>query len=297
MGKRKTTEEFIEQAKKVHKNKYDYSVTEYIRNNNNVNIICLIHGVFTQLPIHHLKGHGCKKCGFNSQRELKQKSFENFVNESNAIHGIYTYDKVKYINNQTLIEINCPFHGSFFQTPGNHLKGQGCSDCSKYGRKSKEVLLNKFKEVHGDKYDYSNMDFVNFHKKIEIICPKHGSFWQTPSNHYFSKQNCPNCSNRVSYLEKKWLDSLGVTNRQSKIKIGDRYFWPDGVDFSNKTIYEFYGDFWHGNPKKYKSNHPFIGGLTMGDIYKKTMDREQLFKDNGYSVVSVWESDFNEFNY
>ena len=62
MGKRKTTEEFIEQAKAVHGNKYDYSKVEYKGSHTKIIIVCSKHGEFEQDPNSHLQGRGCKKC-------------------------------------------------------------------------------------------------------------------------------------------------------------------------------------------------------------------------------------------
>jgi len=294
MTKRKTTEEFIDQAREVHGNKYNYNQTDYVRNSDKVLITCSLHGNFLQLPTHHLNGFGCKQCGYLSQRKIKQKSKKAFIKEANNIHGEYNYNNIKYVNNNLPVEIICKEHGLFYQTPGNHLSGKGCASCANRGKISKKQLIKRANKNHNNAYNYSKVVFTNFHEKIEIICSKHGSFFQTPSNHIHGRQGCPNCSNRSSVLEKKWLDSLGVVNRQIKLIINGQRFWVDGYSPETKTIYEFYGDFWHGNPERYSSDDPFLGGLTMGDKYQKTIERENVLKKHGFSVVSIWESDFNE---
>lgn len=296
MAKRKTNSQFVAEASRKHNYKYIYNKTKYVNNNTKVTITCSVHGDFKQLPTHHLAGSGCKKCGYLSQRELKRKDQEQFIIEANKVHGNYYYQYVNYINNNLPVKILCKDHGFFYQTPGNHLSGKGCAGCANRGKLSKKQLIKRANKVHNNSYNYNNVVFVNFHEKIEIICPNHGSFYQTPSNHIHGKQGCPKCSNRSSYLENKWLDSLGVKNRQVKLIIDGQRFWVDGYDVETKTIYEFYGDFWHGNPKKYDPKDPFLGKLTMEDKYKQTIEREKRLIKHGFSVVSIWESEFNELD-
>ena len=98
-------------------------------------IICPIHGEFWQTPHHHLQGHKCKKC------IDKLRLDNNFVNKSNIIHNnTNDYSKVKYINCETKVCIICPKHGEFWQTPHNHLKGQGCPIC-KQSKLEKDIFI------------------------------------------------------------------------------------------------------------------------------------------------------------
>ena len=125
-----TTEEFIERAKKVHGDKYDYSKTEYANNYTKVCIICPEHGEFWQTPNCHLDGQGCPKCGIKKRSVNKTLTTEEFIKKAMDIHGDkYDYSKVQYLNNRTKVCIICPEHGEFWQTPHNHLKGNGCPKC------------------------------------------------------------------------------------------------------------------------------------------------------------------------
>jgi len=193
--KRKTTQEFIEQAKKVHKNLYDYSKVEYINNQTKVIIICKIHGQFLQTPIHHLSKKGCPLCKGNRKKTTKE-----FIKDAKKIHkNTYNYSKVKYINNQTKVIITCIKHGDFFQIPSSHIyKKAGCPICAVENRKNKSTksvkeFIEQANFIHQNRYDYSKIKYINSLTKIEIICKKHGSFWQTPSNHLKGK-NCKKCS-------------------------------------------------------------------------------------------------------
>ncbi len=200
MSKRKTTEQFIEEAHKVHGYKYDYSKVEYINNKIKVCIICPIHGEFWQIPDNHLKGFGCSSCTNN----MKYNN-ESFINKSNIIHNFkYDYSKVEYINNKIKVCIICPKHGEFWQRPDKHLNGQGCSKCAtEYAnllrKYDNSIFIEKSKNIHNDKYDYSKVEYLNNHTKVCIICPIHGEFWQKPNDH-LRGVGCSKCNE--SHLEK-----------------------------------------------------------------------------------------------
>lgn len=122
-----TTSEFIDKAKKVHKNLYDYSKVDYVNNNTKVCIICPEHGEFWQLPSNHLRGTGCPKC-FGGVLDSK----EIFISKAQKVHGHkYDYSKVLYTNSNTQVIISCPIHGEFLQKPAHHLQAEGCPSCNK----------------------------------------------------------------------------------------------------------------------------------------------------------------------
>ena len=95
-----TTEEFIEKAKKIHGDKYDYSKVKYINNHIKVEIKCKEHGIFFQRPNGHLRGSECIKCGLNKISNIKRSNREEFIEKAIKVHGNkYDYSKVNYINN------------------------------------------------------------------------------------------------------------------------------------------------------------------------------------------------------
>ena len=115
MKKRLTTEEFIERARKVHGNRYDYSKVEYINDRTKICIICPIHGEFWQKPNNHLNGNGCRQCGILSRSLKRSKCKDEFIKEAIIKHnGKYDYSKVDYANNSTKVCIICPIHGEFW---------------------------------------------------------------------------------------------------------------------------------------------------------------------------------------
>lgn len=129
----------------------------------------------------------------------RKLTIEEFIEKSRRVHkGKYTYEHAVYVNNRTHIKITCPKHGLFLQTPNNHLNGQGCPKCkheeqSTTSRKDFNDVISAFKKRHGDKYDYSKVEYVNNHTKVCITCPEHGDFWQTPKQHSHG-QGCPKCA-------------------------------------------------------------------------------------------------------
>jgi len=213
---RSSTEEFIEKAKLVHSEKYDYSKVEYIKNNIKVKIICPIHGEFEQSPANHLLGMNCFKCAQKLNSDLKRISLEEFIMRANKIYSNkYDYSLVSFSKLSEKVIIICPIHGKFTQSANSHLAGHECQKCSMiskyedytyiYTYDSKDTFIPKAKQVHNNKYDYSLVDYKNCHTPVKIICPIHGIFEQTPFNHMKSK-GCSLCS----YIE------TGYNRRKNK---------------------------------------------------------------------------------
>lgn len=195
-----TTEEWIEKAQKIHGNKYDYSRVQYINAKTKVTIICPMHGEFLQRPDKHQQGRGCPKCALEYKSNLFKSNTTEFIEKARKIHGSkYDYSKVEYNKVSKKVEIICPIHGSFWQTPKGHLDGNGCIKCAHdkmHNARTKDVniFIKEANIVHNNKYDYSKVEYYNAHKEVCIICPQHGEFWQTPHSHLNKKSGCPICS-------------------------------------------------------------------------------------------------------
>lgn len=133
MSKRKTIEEFTQEAAIVHSNYYDYSKVTYTTSHNKITITCPIHGDFTQKPYSHLQGIGCKQCGIEKAHKATRKSFEAFKLKANQMHdGKYEYVEKTYKSNTGHVDIICPIHGTFSQNAVSHSNGgKGCPECAK----------------------------------------------------------------------------------------------------------------------------------------------------------------------
>jgi len=164
----------------------------------------------------------------------KKLTTEEFIEKAIAKHGhLYSYSEVSYVNARTKVCIICPKHGKFYQTPNGHLNGKGCFLCSR----EKAILpLEQFIEranlIHREKYDYRKVVYKGFGKKVCIICPLHGEFYQDPNNH-LKGYGCHSCSKIKLSRPVKFSTDLFI--KKSIITHGEKF------DYS-KVIYK--------NPRK-----------------------------------------------
>ena len=239
MAKKLTTEEFIKRAKEVHGDKYDYSKTDLDNRDEKgrVIIICPIHGEFWQKVYNHLNHYGCKECSYNNMRN----GVDKFIKQAKEIHGDkYDYSKVEYINNKTKVCIICPIHGEFWQKPNNHLQGQGCFECNGSIKYTTETFIKKAKEVHGDKYDYSKVEYIKSHIDIIITCPIHGDFLVKPYSH-LQGVGCSKCYGNKRLSKEEFI-------KHAKEIHGDKYDYSKVEYVNNRTkvciICPIHGEFW-----------------------------------------------------
>jgi hypothetical protein len=297
-AEKQTQEEFITKSRIIFGNTLDYSKVVYVNSWTEIILTCPKHGDFTIAPKDHLSyKRGCKICSgfmYNTQ---------SFIDKAVSIHGeTYLYDNVMFVSVKAPILITCKIHGDFEQRPDKHINGgQGCPRCKKSARKDLDYFITMGNKIHNNFYDYSLVEFTRMFDKISIICPLHGIFRQLPANHINHKQRCPKCIVGKSKKEKLWLDAIGLPDdnihRTVIIKLGKKKFIVDGFDPKTNTVYEFYGDFWHGNPKVYagKDINDALN-TSFESLYSKTLKRESLLKKNGFKVEAVWEYDFDETN-
>ena len=198
MSNKVTVEDFIQRARQVHGDKYDYSRLNYVNIITKACIVCPEHGEFWQYPYVHLKGSGCPECGKKMAALKHNLTIDEFIERAKKKHGDkYDYSKVEYMDIQTPVCIICPEHGEFWQRPSNHIEKSGCPECGRRNigstqRNSLNDFIEKAKKKHGDKYDYSKVEYTNGTNKVCIICPEHGEFWQIAKNH-LSGGGCPKC--------------------------------------------------------------------------------------------------------
>jgi len=203
---RLTTEEFIKRSKKIHNDKFDYSLVETDGIYNKVKIICPIHGIFEQVLKSHLKGYDCYDCGRLKANKTHTLNNEKFIKKAKEIHGDrYDYSLVEYISAKIKVKIICPIHGIFEQTPTIHThktNKSGCLICGGTKKITTDEFIEKAKEIHGDKYDYSLVEYEKNNKKVKIICKKHGIiFHKSPTNHIFWSSGCPICKSSTGEIK------------------------------------------------------------------------------------------------
>ena len=223
---RKSNKQFIDEAKLVHGDKYDYSKVEYKNNKTKVCIICPEHGEFWQIPYDHLRGIGCSKCYHKKRGKDQTLTQEVFLNRCIDKHGYkYDYSKSIYINMKTPVLIFCPIHGEFYQKPYDHLRGEGCPKCGRFKANdsnsySQDDFVKKCSKIHNNKYDYSLVKYHRSNDIVAIICPEHGVFQQRAANHLIG-QGCTKCANE------KIADAIRSNTeefvKKAKIIHGDKY--------------------------------------------------------------------------
>jgi len=292
MGKRKTTEEFVEQCIEIHSNKYDYSRVEYKNAASKVSIICKEHGEFTQIASNHARGRGCSKC----RNEKMSLGLDYFIVRSKEVHGDrYDYSKVDYINSRTKVCIICKEHGEFWQYPDNHFRLKcGCLKCSGNIPYTIEEFADKASKIHNNEYNYSKVEYINNCTKVIIICKKHGDFLQTPQ-HHLDGSKCPKCSDNQQMTRDDFVKKAIVSH-------GDRYDYSK-TKYSHIKNKEIITCKKHGEFEQKLDNHlqgkgcPHCINKNEGKVKELLLE---CFK--GWSIIpnkKIWDSykDYNHKRY
>ncbi|MFW6225878.1 MAG: hypothetical protein ACOC3V_02865 [bacterium] len=283
---------FINKSKKIHGNKYDYSLIDYKNNKTKVKIICIKHNhIFQQRPNDHLLGQGCILCKKDKLSSLKKYTKKIFLNKSKEIHGDkYDYSLVKYNGIDNKVNLICPEHGEFKQSPKNHMNGQGCTKCKNNKRLLNHDFINKSKLLHSNKYDYSLVEYKNNKTNIKIICPEHGEFKQKPIIH-ITGSGCPKCNQ--SKGEKMIMKFL---NKSKILYVYQKKF--ENCKFKNVLKFDFYLPEYntcieYDGQQHFKINK-FFGGEKE---FKKTKIRDEI-KNNfcEKNNISILRIPFDEFN-
>ena len=286
MAKRLTLEEFIEKARNIHGDKYDYSLVDYKNSTTKVKIICPIHGVFEQKPNIHLDGSGCIKCGGNIKLTTNE-----FIQKSRNIHGDkYNYDITIYNGHENKVKIICPIHGIFEQKANNHLYGADCFKCKGSKKKTSEDFILEANKIHNNKYDYSLVDYKNNKIKIKIICPTHGVFEQVPISH-LRNIGCPFCNESKGELKINnfLLKNNILYNREKTF---------DGCIFKNKMKYDFYLIEYnicieYDGVQHFKSRKHFGGEKMLLETQYRDKIKNEYCKNNNIRLVRIPYSEYD----
>jgi hypothetical protein len=269
LKQKKDINTFVKQANTLHKNKYDYSKSEYVNNKSKIKIICPKHGEFCQTPDNHISAkNGCPLCVKNPKITVN-----DFITRSIQKHGLrYDYSHIKYENLNKKIKIKCINHGFFYQKPNHHISGSGCPKCSNKHNYSTKEFIETANEIHENKYDYSLTNYINAKTKIKIICHKHGEFCQAPSSH-LNGRGCNVCSeskgekgirlflkkNDIKYIpQHTFIDCLNIETHK---KLPFDFFLPDQnicIEYNGKQHYQPINYFGGENNFKKQINRDYI---------------------------------------
>ena len=294
MSKRKTTEQFIQEARAVHGDKYDYSNVEYKNSKTKIKIICKEHGEFWQTPGSHLYGRGCPKCGDKRTIKSHELTAEEFIQRAKRIHNDkYDYSQVNYTGIYNKIKIICPIHGFFEQRPNDHINNKcGCPKCGGSQKRTAEEFIKEAAIIHGNKYDYSKVNYINSKVKVEIVCPSHGSFWQTPNNH-LKGASCPICKsshgerrirnflteNKILFEEQKKFDNLYAVKRTGmafNVFLSYDFFIPEKnllIEYNGRQHYEAIDYFGGKEQLKKQRHHDWL--------------KRKYARDNNYQLLTI----------
>ena len=219
---------------------------------------------------------------------------EVFIEKAKKTHGLlYDYSKVEYVNSHTKICIICKKHGEFWQTPNHHLSGCGCPECGKEKVRNKnssttEIFIEKAKKIHGQMYDYSNIEYKNEKTKVNIICKKHGVFKQTPWSH-LNGANCPFCKNEKLSNERKMSNEEWI-ERAKKIHSGKYSYDLCEYDGYYKKVIITCPI--HGNFRQLAYNHLQGKGCPKCRRSKMEIEIEEFLKENNIKYISQYKDKF-----
>lgn len=283
---KQTKESFIKKANKIYNNKYNYSNIKWVNNTTRIEIICPEHGSFFQTPKSHLSGHACIKCFYESRK----LTTEDFIKKSNKVHNFkYDYSESVYVSTKKPIKIICKAHGAFYQRANTHLNGSECPLCSlNQKRKGTSTFIEDAIKIHGNKYDYSKTNYTNAYSKIEIICKKHGSFFQLPATH-LTGSGCPVC--RMSHGETniiKFFEKYGIPYESQKAF--------NGLKDKNNLLFDFYVPskklLIEFNGRQHYEPVDHFGGIEAFNTLKKHDNMKELFaKENGFELLVIKYTD------
>lgn len=189
------TKNFIERAKKIHKNIYDYSKVSCTKYDDYVTIICKHHGEFSQLAYSHITGRGCARCG----RMTSSEEFKAEIKEKHSLE--YDLNSHSYTHNREQVTVTCPSHGVITEEASLILY-RGCSRCRFPIRYLFDFLLAAYK-IHGVKFSYPRLpDFISTKDRIEVICKDcDNTFDVSVANHIYKKSGCPKCRYKLRSIK------------------------------------------------------------------------------------------------
>lgn len=291
MAKRLTTNEIIQNFKNTHGSTYDYSLVDYKGDSKKVKIICKIHGEFEQQPgAHYRQKQGCPQCGNIKLGKSQQIGNKEFIKRIEKIFGKnkFNYSKLDYKGTHKDVILICKKCGNEEEKdPRTFYAGYGCLKCQirrpNPKKITKEQFINRSQKIHDNKYNYSLVDFNTMYDEVEIICSKHGSFFQKPTVHLHAKSNCPECNiTKGEEAISIWLNNNKIEYIfQHKIKIKNSNHYYDFYLPKHNIIIEYNG------LQHYKPITFFGGQKGFEYLKKRDKIKENYCKENNIELLII----------
>lgn len=287
MGKRLTTQDVISKFKSMHGSTYDYSLVDYQGDTKKVKIICKIHGTFEQQPgAHGRQKQGCPKCSAIRVGKAQQIGNSEFIKRVEKVFGkdAFAYTKLNYQGAHKDVTLICKKCGNAeTKDPRSFYIGYGCLKCKVKRRNPKQITKEQFLEraikAHGRRYDYSNVEYKSIYDEVEIVCFKHGSFYQKPAIHLYAKSNCPEC--KITKGEESISQHLNNKDIryifQYRVSIDKSYHYYDFYIPDRNIMIEFNG-MQHYKPIKFFGGQKAFQHIQMRDKIKKQYCLENRIK-------------------
>lgn len=286
MGKELTTDIFIKRCVDKHGDLYDYSLVDYKKMKEKVDIRCVKHDIkFKQSPLKHLdsKTGGCPMCNSIGKGTL---TTEVFIKKSKLVHdNLYDYRLVEYKKSNTKVRIICIKHGEFEITPNSHLNGRVCQKCAGNYKYSIEDLITKYKEIFGDVYEYDFIGYKNIKSHIKVKCQNH-SYFSISAESHLKGFGCSSCG-KFSIGENEisnYLESKNIEYEKQKSFDGCVYVNKMQYDFfiPSKNICIEYDGVQHFKPIEY-----FGGDKNFKSQLIKDKIKSDFCKKNGIKLVRI----------
>jgi hypothetical protein len=310
-GYYRTQDDFEAESKEKFPSMFDYSKTKFVDMGTAITLICSRGHEFETVPAIHLRDDSkgcCRECAHINIALKNSYTQAQWIELAIAKHGnTYQYHKVSYVNSQTKVCIVCPTHGEFQAAPTCHLGGTGCPSCGfekiaiskTYTESEFTDRFNTARILHKDRYTYTRIFRDDGRLMIEMSCPSHGVISQR-LDHHLHGHACMKCVANYSKQQIQWLNYCSISRPgivhaeySGEYKIPGTGFMADGFHADTNTVYEYQGDFWHGNPSVFNplDINPRTN-TTYGFLFERTQKKIEDIKRRGYNVVEVWEREW-----
>lgn len=176
---------------------------------------------------------------YRNTEQFRFQEEKNFIEKvSNMFIGV-DYSKVVYTNNITPVELICEKHGSFFIRPCDHKKGFSCKKCKHSEKYNTDTFISKATEIHGNKYNYSGVNYTDCRLKINLYCNTCNLWFKQTAENHIKGHGCKVCGGKrggSGFTLNGWQKMQ--KGRKAKIyflKIYDdnEYFYKIGITFQS----------------------------------------------------------------